>query len=202
MIEFRENTHTYFVDGMITPSVTHYISEIWLPDKYANVSRKTLNHAAGYGTKVHKLIEFWNEKEDVPDDYEKKSYEGIALRRYQKLQEQNNIVAKYQEVPVAYIEDGIPLYAGTFDFIGTINDKNVIADYKTTAKYDGKYLSYQLTLYKKAVEQTLGITDLEEAYCIWLPKKDLGNIIQVGLMNADSLIKDIKDYEEQHNSGR
>jgi hypothetical protein len=199
-IEFREDTHTYLVDGMITPSVTHYISEIWLPNKYSNVSAKTLNHAAEYGTKVHRLIEYWNDHGETPDDYVKKSYEGIALRRYQKLQEQYQIVAEKQEVPVCYIEDGIPLYAGMFDLIAWVKKEHTINDYKTTAKYDGKYLSYQLTLYKKAVEQTLGIMDLTGANCIWLPKKDLGNIFPVKLLDVDPLIKDIKDYEAQHSS--
>jgi hypothetical protein len=199
-IEFHEDTHTYLVDGMITPSVTHYISEIWMPNKYANVSRKTLNHAAGYGTKVHRLIEYWNDHHETPEDYEKKSYEGIALRRYKQLEEKYQIISEKQEVPVCYIEEGIPLFAGTFDFLGTVGGVHTLADYKTTAAYDGDYLGYQETLYKLAIEQTLGITDIKKTVCIWLPKRDLGNVIDVTLKDPLSLIEDIKKYEEQHNS--
>lgn len=193
-IQFIEESHTYLVDGIITPSVTELIGKIWMPDKYKGIPSYILKKAASYGDKVHSLIEYWNGTNDVPEDYERKSYEGIALRRYQALQERHDIRAISQEEPVAYIVDGSAIYAGKYDLLAHVDGKIAICDYKTTSKYDSTYLSYQLTLYKMAIEQTQGIK-IEDAYCIWLPKKKLGTIIPVQLKDEKKLIKEIEDYE-------
>ncbi len=64
--------------------------------------------------------------------------------------------------------------------IGTVDGKHAIIDIKTTYQYHPLYLSYQLTLYKMAYEQMTG-EKIEKAYCVWLPKKDLGQLYVVSL---------------------
>ena len=93
MIEFIEETHTYLVDGVITPSVTTLIHEIWMPSMYKGINADTLKRAASYGTKVHEMIEKWNKGEET--DVDRKSFEGLALRRYQSLAIRTKKVATY-----------------------------------------------------------------------------------------------------------
>lgn len=199
-IEFFEDTHTYLVNGVITPSVTTLIHEIWLPSMYNGISKSTLKKAASYGNKVHELIEYWNVHNDTPEDFSRKSYEGIALRRYQQLQEDNSIRALAQELPIAYIKDGIALYAGKFDFYGYVNDELTLMDYKTTATYHAQYLSYQLTLYKKALEQTYSV-QIDKGACMHLPKKGYGNLLPVDFLNFEQLEKDIILHGKVNNAG-
>lgn len=187
-IEFYENTHSYRIDGVEVPSVTTLIHDIWMPDKYSNVSKSTLQRAANYGTNVHHLIEAINRGEDI--ETEKHSYERIAVNRYADIKEEHNIKAYSQEEPIGYIHEGKPLYAGTYDLLADIDGDMVLADIKTTAKYDPKYLSLQLTLYNLALEQTQGIK-VDKAYAIWLPKRAYGNLIPVELLDGEQLIKDI-----------
>lgn len=198
-IEFFEDTHTYLVDGVITPSVTTLIHEIWMPSMYQGIDKNILKKAASYGTRVHALIEYWNTHQELPEDVERKSYEGIALRRYQTIQEDHEIKAEMQEMPIAYIFDGKALYAGKFDFYGDIDGYKTIADYKTTSKYYAQYLSLQLTLYKLALEQTYGVA-VDKAACIHLPKKSYGTLIPVEFTPHEQLIRDIIVYGKEHSS--
>ena len=197
IIEFIEDSHTYVVDGMVTPSVTTLIHSLWMKDQYHGIPERTLKQAAAYGDKVHGLIEYWNNKEEEPDWFDRKSYEGIALRRYQKLQSQHDIKAIMQEQPVAYEEDGVPLFAGKFDMYGEVDGEPAIVDFKTTSKYYPEYLTYQLTLYKLALKATYDI-DVEKAYCLWLPKKHLGNLIKVSFYDAEKLLRDIRQWHIQN----
>ena len=193
MIEFFPETHEYQVNGIITPSVTTLIGTIWLPDKYKGISKTVLRRAADYGNRVHELIEHCDE--EMPEWYERKSEEGRALKNYLRIREANNIVISSCEVPVAYTgENNVPLFAGMYDMVGTVNGKTAIIDIKTTAKYDQPYLSYQLTLYKMAIEQMAEI-HMEEGYCLHLPKKGYANLIKVPFLDGEKLRRDIEQWQ-------
>lgn len=198
-IEFLEEEHIYLVDGVITPSVTTLIHEIWLPSMYNGINKSVLQKAASYGTKVHEMIEHWNNTHEEPQDLEKKSFERLALRRYQALQEEHGISAELQETPVAYVKDGKALFAGKFDFYGLVDGKKTLMDNKTTSKYYPKYLSLQLTLYKMALEQTCNVK-VEQLACMFLPKKAYGNLYIVDELNGEQLIKDILIYGTEHST--
>lgn len=197
-IEFLEEEHIYLVDGIITPSVTTLIHEIWMPSMYNGINKAVLKNAASYGNRVHELIQQWNDTKEEPN-LDKKSYERLALRRYQQLQNEHGIKAEMQEKPVAFVQDGKALFAGKFDFYGLVDGKKTLMDNKTTSKYYPKYLSLQLTLYKLAIEQTFNV-EVEQLACMFLPKKSYGNLFMVDEMNAEQLVKDIVLYGTEHNS--
>ena len=197
MIEFFPEDHTYQVDGIITPSVTTLIGSIWISHKYDGISKAVLRKAADYGNRVHELIE--HADDDLPDWYERQSEEGRALKNYLRIKDKNEIQVASCERAVAYVgEDGIPLFAGMYDMLGTVHGRNSIIDIKTTAKYDSKYLSYQLTLYKMALEQMVdGDLEIEEGYCLHLPKKGYANLIAVPFLDPQAIIRDIKLWRSQ-----
>jgi hypothetical protein len=196
MIEFFPEDHSYQVDGVLAPSVTTLIGSIWIPNKYAGISKSVLRKAADYGNRVHELIE--NAEGEMPEWYERKSEEGRALKNYLRIKDAHNISIQSCEQPVAYIaDDGLPLYAGMYDMIGTVNGKIALIDIKTTAKFDRKYLAYQLTLYKMAMEQMDESLKIEEGYCLHVPKKGFANLIRVDFLDSEKLKRDITLWRSQ-----
>ena len=196
MIEFFPEDHTYQVDGILTPSVTTLIGNIWIPHKYDGISKTVLRKAADYGNRVHELIEHCDD--DMPEWYERRSEEGRALRNYLRIREANDIQIASSEIPVAFIgSDGLPMYAGMYDMLGTVRGKKAIIDIKTTAKYDQAYLGYQLTLYKMALEQMDESLKIEEGYCLHLPKKGYANLLPVAFLDPEALQRDIHLWQSQ-----
>ena len=199
MIEFFPEDHTYQVDGILTPSVTTLIGNIWIPHKYDGISKTVLRKAADYGNRVHELIE--NADGDLPDWYERASEEGRALKNYLRIKDKYDIQVASCEIPVAFIgSDGLPMFAGMYDMLGTVNGKKSIIDIKTTAKFDQKYLAYQLTLYKMALEQMDQTLQIEEGYCLHLPKKGYANLIPVPFLDPEGLQRDIRIWRSQKDS--
>lgn len=179
-IEFFEDTHEYLVDGVLTPSTTtlmHYMPEF--AGMYKGVSKNVLAKKAAYGDRVHELVERVGKGLAIPDDFNWKSYEGIAVKRFMTLAVQNDIHVKSSEQLIAYIEgDGMPLVAGKYDLLGEVGGKPALIDIKTTAKYDPRYLSIQLSTYKVCLEQ-MTLSEVPCLYCLWLPKKGLGRLMDV-----------------------
>ena len=197
-IEFIESTHTYLVDGIIVPSVTQIITKMD-PGMYKGVSKAVLKNAAERGDRVHSLIEYWNEHEDTPEWYEKKSFEALSLKRYQSLQITHNIAASGQEIPVCYRHEGMPIFAGKFDMVAMVDGELSIVDIKTTAAYHREYLEKQLTLYKMAIEQTYEMQEpFKQGYCLWLPKRHLGNLIPVSFLDEGKLLEDVLNVTVNH----
>jgi len=196
MIEFFEDTHTYVCDGIETPSVTNIITQLpQFIDMYKGIPKSILKRKAEYGDKVHEMVEQYAMTGEVPD-YERKSYEGIAVKRYMQLAIENDIHGISTEQAVAYYDNEIPLYAGKYDLLATVKGEKAIVDIKTTAKYEANYLSHQLTLYKLAIEQLLK-EDINKAYCLWLPKKNLGRLIEVQFQEPKGLLEKVKHIYEK-----
>ena len=197
MIEFLEETHTYLVEGILTPSVTELIHNIYMPNQYSGISKAVLANAADYGNRVHSLVEHWNSTGTTPDWLEKKSYEMIAMNSYISFVENFDITSVSQEEPVAYMYNDEPLWAGKYDLLAMVKGKLCICDIKTTSKYYPEYLSKQCTMYKMAVEQMTG-QKIEDAWCIYLPKKGKKSMIHVDLVNEASIVRDVRLYEREH----
>lgn len=193
MIEFVPDYHVYLVDGMITPSATQIIHVI-MGDMYVDVPQSILDAKAEYGNNVHELIEDYALGKDINGRYNPHSYENIALKRFKTLETENNITIQSCEEKMVYYHEGNPLFCGTYDMVGTVEGKHAIIDIKTTYKYSPLYLSYQLTLYKMAYEQMTG-KKIEKVYCAWLPKKDLGQLYEVELLNEKELLKAVINIE-------
>ena len=57
MIEFIEDTHTYLVNGVITPSVSTILGSTIFAKKYSGVSKESsLDIAASFRNECHKAI--------------------------------------------------------------------------------------------------------------------------------------------------
>jgi len=194
MIEFIEQQHIYLVGGVITPSVSQILHFIF-PDKYKNVDKKILNRKAEYGTKIHESVELYEnniktmtleEAFDVTVQAQELNYiQEASLRQYVKIKRENYITVLEQEQMIQYEKK----YAGRFDMIASIKEKICLCDIKTTAELDKEYLSWQLSYYEMAMGK-----EFERLYAIWLPKKGLGELVEIERKPRELLIKKLNEF--------
>ena len=186
MIDFIEDGHIYLKDRIITPSVSEILHFIF-PNKYKGIPESILEKKAEYGSKVHKAIEILEKTGEI---IELSTYQELSIEQYLKLKEKYNIEVIEQEKIVSYKYD----YCGRFDMIAKINNTNCLCDIKTTAELDREYLSWQLSFYELAYEYIYRIT-FDKLYAIWLPKGDLGQLVEIKRKAKEELINKLEEYK-------
>lgn len=146
-LEFDDEAHRYIVNGIITPSVSMLLSLKF--DDYPNVPKAVLQAAADRGTEMHKAIEVYEKTGKESDLQEFRNY--LFLKRHFKIENIEN------ELPVAYFEDGLPIFAGTIDQVCRINGVLAINDFKRVSAPNKEKIAYQINLYRLAYNQTFGV---------------------------------------------
>jgi hypothetical protein len=162
MIEFIKETHTYLVDGIVTPSVSTILKATIFENKYQDVPEAILKNAAEFGTAIHDAIE--HNDPILLDDTQHEVYE-----RWVVLKEKNNIEPVEQEQMIHYEQE----YAGTFDMIANIKGNKCLVDIKTTYNLDKEYLSWQLSMYALAKGHD------GDLYAVWLPKRKKAQLVKI-----------------------
>lgn len=148
-LQFKEDTHTYTVNGFVVPSVTQIMKPLSLT-YYEGVDERTLNEAAQRGTKVHEAAELYilYGVEDIEPEL-RGYFDG--LKKW---------IDEVKPIPVqteCRIYHKILNYAGTADLPCYIGDDLTLVDFKTTASVAQVLTRVQLEAYKKAFESH-GIT--------------------------------------------
>lgn len=199
MIDFLEEPHIYLVDGVITPSVSEILHFIF-PEKYKNVSNYILNKKAQYGTTIHQSVEMLEnnlktmsieEAFNVTVQALDLNYiQEVSLQQYLKLKDKYQIKVIEQEQMIHFKN----YYAGRFDMIARIKNNLCLCDIKTTAELDEEYLSWQLSYYEMAVGKKF-----DKLYAIWLPKKDIGQVVEIKRKTKKELMKKLKEFMEEKN---
>lgn len=146
-LEFDDETHRYIVNGIITPSVSKLLSLKF--DDYPNVPKAVLQAAADRGTEMHKAIEEYEKFGRGSDLQEFRNY--LFLKNHFKIKNIAN------ELPVAYFEDGLPVFAGTIDQVCEIDGVPAINDFKRVSAPNKEKIAYQVNLYRLAYNQTFGV---------------------------------------------
>ena len=184
-LTFIEESHTYLLNGVIVPSVSDILHFIF-PDKYKGVSEITLSNKARYGTIVHEYIEkFENGKLDNLPDLD--IYQQMSIKQYMRIKTKKDIDVLEQEKMI-HFEDK---YAGRFDMIANIKGKRSLCDIKTTATLDIEYLSWQLSFYEMAYGERF-----KKLYAIWLPRKELAQLVEIPRKPKKELLKMIRKFEK------
>ena len=131
MIEFREDTHEYFLDGKKLISVTQLMQKHGLAPNYDAVPSEVLRAKAERGTLIHKEIE----------DFIKNGEIGFTteLGEFIKYITENDLTPYLSEEIVHN-----DIVAGTVDLFF---DDYTIADIKTTATLHKEAISWQLSIY-------------------------------------------------------
>ena len=184
MLEFIESDHIYLYEGVIIPSVSEILRFIF-PDKYADVPEFILTGAAEHGTLVHELTERLDLGEKLEDLGEINYIVKSSLEQHLKLVKKHKIKPIEMEQRVHY--QG--LYAGTFDLIADVDGKRSLVDRKTTYELDKEYISWQLSYYELAYGETF-----DKFYVEWLPKKELGQLIEIERIPKEKLTEMLEKY--------
>lgn len=189
MLEFVEQEHLYLYDGVIIPSVSEILGFIF-PDKYKDVPKEILKDKADYGTLVHKLCEELDTGktlEELKQEYKFNYIIEATLNQHLRLKEKHNIQPISMEQRVCY--KGI--YAGTYDLEAYVDRKLSLIDRKTTSELDKEYLSWQLSFYELAKGKKY-----DKLYVEWLPKKGLGQFIEIERKSKKELLEVLEKYYE------
>lgn len=190
MVEFIEDGHIYLVDGVITPSVSEILHFIF-PNKYSNVPENILNAKATYGSTVHEAIECLENDLELPNlDY----IQEASIEQYKKLKKEYKIGVAAQEQMINYKDK----YCGRFDMIANIGDDYCLCDIKTTAELDEEYLSWQLSFYALAYDEEKYNSHFDKFYAIWLPKKNLGKLVEIKRKSKQELINKLEEFYENY----
>lgn len=190
MVEFVEQGH-YYVNskGIIIPSVSDLVEFHF--DTYKNVPEHILKQASDYGTKLHALLEAYDNGELNPDHLQFSQIDPnlkSGVNQYVEMKKKYMIYPKSQEVIIDYQER----YAGRYD---KLDAQKVLWDVKTTSKkYEDKW-ACQLGYYYLA----LGIKK-DVGYVIWLPKKDKGEVILISPWSSQKCLEGLEEYEKHHSN--
>ena len=162
-LEFKEDTHQYFHNGLEVPSVTQIISASNV-GALDNIPTSILDNASERGTAVHQAIEFYNKYRfaNINDEY--KGY----FEAYKKWHRENSF-------PFIEIKSELQVYHKILNYAGTIDmlitdtmEEHILVDIKTTNELNMKYVSLQLSAYKEALASE-GI-EVKSMYVLWLKK--------------------------------
>jgi len=161
-VDYIDDTHTYYVDGVKVPSVTQIVAAV-LPSPYNDVEPTILQQAAHRGVALHKEIELF-EKHQLPGtSIEFNNY--IFLKKYHRIESLDN------EKLVIIEHEGKIVCAGRLDMI--IKSELIkgigIGDVKRTSNIHFEHLKLQLNLYRLGYMQSYNET-IQYLKCFHLRK--------------------------------
>lgn len=184
-IEFDPKDHIYKVDGVIKPSVTTIISKILFPTQYAYVKRSVLDEAASFGESVH--IALMQDFPDPLDEEAEKSYtEAVNILRqwgFEPIFKEKKVYSKLG-------------FTGTLDLYADMGDgRKALIDYKTTSTLNKEYVSWQLSMYKVALEE-MG-HKVHGLYAIHIPRNKKGKLVNIPIKDKIEIEWLIAQYQER-----
>ena len=196
-VDFYPETHQYFVDDKELPSITTLLAKVY-GNPYANVNPDMLKRAADYGTAVHnelqELIEMRKESPDIPLAYSYQETENY-FKFVEEIYKIKPILT--EQVIVLYNDNNIPVSAGRFDLLCTVNDELTLADFKTTSTIHRQMVTAQLNLYARGAMQSgyisrsekeklkLGVIHLSGEKGRFIPVPTLGEGFYSKFLNID-----------------
>lgn len=140
-VQFDEATHTYTLDGVELPSVTHIIRYLAV-DKANNADPNMALIARERGSAVHEATVMYDYSGEIPDDFPAE-YAGYMEAYIQFCRDYR---PKWELIEHK-MGNATLRFAGTLDRFGVVDDKLCILDIKTSYKVDIPSLSAQLTAY-------------------------------------------------------
>lgn len=179
VLEYEDETHTYWVDGVKVDSVTQILKKVF-PDMYKGIDPDVLKRASERGTQAHKAIEACCKGFDDGSN---------AVKDFNFLRKHYGFIPLENELPII-LDFGGKTYAGRVDLILQM-DGYTLADIKTTSKLDKNYLGYQLNLYKIGVEQSYDY-NIDNLYGIHITE-DKRKLVKIPIVSEEQLYESIKE---------
>ena len=168
-VVFNQEDHTYLntETGAYLKGITSTLLHRTDPDKYKGVPKWKMDERAAYGTKIHTELELIESIGIEPI-----TQEGMD---YVRLKEEHQFEYLASEHTVSDLEN----YATNIDAIYTDKDGGlVIADYKTTSKFDRDYVIWQLSICAYFLEKNNPGLKVSRLVGIWL-RPDTAQFIEL-----------------------
>jgi hypothetical protein len=152
IVDYDDFTHSYELEGKYLLGVTSLMKKHGLSANYEGISNEVLEAAAERGTRVHKMLEDYDNGVMVEDNPLLSSYRRLRLKvlSSEYLVSDNKIVASS---------------------IDKVLDDYSIADVKTTSEVHTEALRWQLSIYKYLFELQNPQLKVNKLYCIHIPLK-------------------------------
>lgn len=173
MIEFREDTHEYFLDGKKLISVTQLMRKHGLSPSYDAVPEEVLRAKAERGTLIHKEIEQYIKHGEIGFTTELANFiEYVRLMRE----------ARGVDIEIVDSEEIVynEVVAGTVDLTLLEDDIYTVADIKTTATLHKEAVSWQLSIYAYLISDKT-FADLSKGQAFHFDKDGNLNVIDIPL---------------------
>ena len=180
-LTFDKETHTYFCDNIKCVSVTTVLQELGFID-LSGIPQDVLDYAALRGTYTHKAIELYLQgklNEDTLDPAIQPYFQG-----FKKFASKHELKPLHLEKMFAIKH---LLIAGTVDFIGEVDGKLTLADWKTSSvvtKAVALQIGGYLLLANHEVKEPESL--IENAMVVQLKKNDYSLMPQQWLEDVDS----------------
>ena len=126
-LEFDAESHTYRYEGVVIPSVTQILGAVF-PDLYGAVPPAILARKAALGVAVHTAVEL--HLVGALEGYDLHPDTVPYIESFKRWALVNKVEPLELECRF-YSRLG---FAGTFDFLGTVNGEPLLLDWKTTAE--------------------------------------------------------------------
>ena len=178
MITFSEETHTYYNNGALIPSVSELVS-FALGEDFSMIPKDTLKYAQDFGTDIHKAIQDFLEQ-GVTSEFDD-PYKTEAFNAFMELRE------PIKDPKCEFMVDYEGRYAGRVDCLAN----NRLIDFKTNSQLNKDHLKWQLGYYRLALGKEV------ECWCLWLPKRKYGEWVKVEPIKRDELLRNLESYEKQ-----
>lgn len=160
-IFFEPSSHTYLMDGeTLLMGVTELLSKHGLNAEYGGVDKAILDNAAKEGTRLHEMIEDYDNGQAV--------LETPLIQQYKQICAENGLKFAVNE----YLVSDNELVASKIDGVYTLaNGHYVLIDYKFTQKIHWRPLAWQLGIYKVFFERQNPGAIVEATYVLHGDKK-------------------------------
>lgn len=156
VLTFDESSHTYRLDGRVVPSVTQILGKVY-PFVYGGIPQAILERKARVGAAVHKAIELFiaGALDEDSVHSEVRPYLDSFTRWWDDVQAYEVRLEERLYSPAGY--------AMTRDFVGRIEGRLWLIDWKTTS-YRGPTHGLQLTGYNHVPDRA------DVCGCLYLAK--------------------------------
>ena len=160
-IFFSPEAHIYLMDDKELIGVTSLMKKHGLSPDYSDIPDAVLRKAADEGTRLHKIIEDYDNGETI--------LTSEFLDEYREICRNNGLVFACNELLVSDEETVASMIDGVYK--GSKPDTFILVDYKSTQKIHWRSISWQLSIYKVLFERQFPGAKVESVKVLHLDQK-------------------------------
>lgn len=160
-IYFSPEAHIYLMGDKELMGVTSLMQKHGLSPDYSDIPEAVLRKAADEGTRLHKIIEDYDNGETM--------LTSEFLDEYKQICRESGLIFVCNELLISDEEIVASMIDGVYK--GSKPDTFILVDYKSTQKVHWRSLSWQLSIYKVLFERQFPGAKVEALKVLHLDKK-------------------------------